>query len=54
VFDRFVRLDEARTGEGTGLGLALVRMIAHVQGGDVAIGTGRLGGASFRITLPAA
>jgi two-component system heavy metal sensor histidine kinase CusS len=53
IFDRFVQIDEARSGEGTGLGLALVRMIARVQGGDVSVGTAQLGGACFRITLPA-
>lgn len=54
VFDRFVQLDEARAGEGVGLGLALVRMIARLQGGDVTLSRSALGGACFRMTLPLA
>lgn len=39
VFDRFVRLDEARSGDagGSGLGLAIVRDIVHAHGGTVTV-----------------
>jgi len=54
VFERFVQLDEARTGNGIGLGLALVRMIARLQGGDVSAARSPLGGACLRLALPRA
>jgi signal transduction histidine kinase len=56
VFDRFVRLDEARTREagGSGLGLAIVRELVRAHGGTVAATEGReLSGAVFRVELPA-
>jgi signal transduction histidine kinase len=55
VFDRFVRLDEARERDrgGSGLGLAIVREIATLHGGSVAVTDGSLGGARFEVRLPA-
>jgi signal transduction histidine kinase len=54
VFERFVRLDEARTREagGAGLGLAIVRRILEVSGGSVELGVSAAGGARFSVTLP--
>ena len=37
VFDRFVRLEPSRTTPGNGLGLSLVRAIAHRHGGSVTL-----------------
>ncbi|UMG94415.1 HAMP domain-containing sensor histidine kinase [Nocardioides sp. TF02-7] len=59
VFERFVRLDEARARDagGTGLGLAIVREIVAAHGGSVAVldsGPGGLGGARFVVRLPLA
>ena len=53
VFERFVRLDEARArdGGGSGLGLAIVREIAAAHGGTVAVEQGEGGGARFVVTL---
>ena len=53
VFDRFVRLDEARSVDsgGTGLGLAIVRDIAHAHGGTVVL-TDNNPGARFVVSLP--
>jgi signal transduction histidine kinase len=46
VFERFVRLDDARSrpGGGSGLGLAIAREVAREHGGDVRVG-GRADGA---------
>ena len=54
VFERFVRLDEARdrASGGTGLGLAIVREIASAYGGDVVLATSPLGGLRAEVTLP--
>jgi signal transduction histidine kinase len=54
VFERFVRLDEARDRPrgGTGLGLAVARAIARTHGGDVrVVDTDR--GATLEVMLPA-
>lgn len=56
VFERFVRLDEARQrdGGGAGLGLAVVASVVASLGGQVAVSDSDLGGARFVIELPAA
>lgn len=55
IFDRFVRLDEARARDhgGSGLGLAIVAEIVSSHGGSVEVRDGSLGGAQFEIVLPA-
>ena len=54
VFERFVRLDEARERDagGSGLGLAIAREIAREQGGDVVLGVADLGGLRAELRLP--
>jgi signal transduction histidine kinase len=56
VFDRFFRLDQARTpGEetsGTGLGLAIVKAIVELHQGTVAAVNRSDGGATFQVSLP--
>ncbi|GAA0253273.1 HAMP domain-containing sensor histidine kinase [Cryptosporangium japonicum] len=54
VFERFVRLDEARARDagGSGLGLAIVREIVAAHGGSVGVTTAPLGGARFTVRLP--
>jgi signal transduction histidine kinase len=56
IFERFVRLDEARARDagGSGLGLAIVRAIAEAEGGGVRVEDSPLGGARFSVVLPAA
>ncbi|MDT7548764.1 MAG: hypothetical protein QOE84_1158, partial [Actinomycetota bacterium] len=56
VFERWVRLDDARARSegGNGLGLALVREIARSHGGDVTVLTSPTGGARLRVRLPLA
>ena len=55
IFERFVRLDEARARDagGSGLGLAIVRAIANAEGGSVRVEDSPLGGARFAVALPA-
>lgn len=54
VFERFYRLDKARTREqgGTGLGLAIVKHIVQAHGGRVWVESGPGPGATFCFTLP--
>ncbi|MEE2814438.1 MAG: ATP-binding protein [Actinomycetota bacterium] len=54
IFDRFVRLDEARARDagGSGLGLAIVREIAIAHGGSVTASEGASGGALMTLSLP--
>ncbi len=56
VFERFVRLDEARARDagGSGLGLAIVKEIVVAHGGTVTVSSSGLGGARFVVRLPAA
>jgi signal transduction histidine kinase len=55
VFQRFTRLDDARDRDagGSGLGLPIVRELAHRAGGTVTLSDGPDGrGLSARITIP--
>jgi two-component system heavy metal sensor histidine kinase CusS len=52
VFDRFYRVDPSRSSEGTGLGLALVKSIADLHGGSVAIASEPDRGTSFTLKFP--
>jgi signal transduction histidine kinase len=54
VFERFVRLDDARSRDtgGAGLGLAVVATVARSLGGTVSVGDAPSGGARFAVTLP--
>ncbi len=54
VFERFVRLDEARSARegGSGLGLAIALEIVTAHRGTIEIGTSGLGGAAITVTLP--
>ncbi len=51
VFDRFVRLEEHRGSQGSGLGLSLVRAIAHRHGGVVTL-EDNSPGLRVRVRLP--
>lgn len=55
VFERFVRLDDARTRDagGAGLGLAIVQEVVTLHGGTVTIGDAVPTGAVVTVELPA-
>jgi signal transduction histidine kinase len=55
VFERFVRLDEARARDtgGSGLGLAIVRKVVEDAQGTVHVQESESGGARFVVSLPA-
>jgi signal transduction histidine kinase len=56
VFERFYRVDKARSREsgGTGLGLSIVKHLVERMGGSVHAANRESGGAVFTIQLPAA
>jgi two-component system phosphate regulon sensor histidine kinase PhoR len=55
VFERFYRVDKARSREtgGTGLGLSIVKHIVGLHGGDVRVENRAAGGARFIVRIPA-
>lgn len=54
VFERFYRVDVARSREtgGTGLGLAIVKHVAEAHGGSVSVESELGRGSTFHVTLP--
>jgi two-component system sensor histidine kinase SenX3 len=56
IFERFYRVDRARSREtgGTGLGLAIVRHVVANHGGEVSVTSVEGEGSRFTLTLPAA
>lgn len=55
IFDRFYRVDVARSREegGSGLGLAICRWIAEAHGGSIEVSSEPAGGTTFTVRLPA-
>jgi len=51
LLERGTRLDESTPGHG--IGLAVVKELAESYGGELAISRSELGGAEFRVTIPA-
>ena len=54
IFERFYRVDRARSRDtgGTGLGLAIVRHIATNHGGDVSVRSREGEGSTFTLRIP--
>ncbi|MFG1705268.1 sensor histidine kinase [Nonomuraea sp. M3C6] len=56
IFERFTRLDSARSRDhgGTGLGLAIANDVVHAHSGTILVGESAAGGARFEVRLPLA
>ncbi|MFL3667143.1 MAG: sensor histidine kinase, partial [Verrucomicrobiota bacterium] len=54
IFERFFRVDKARSRElgGTGLGLSIVKHITQLHGGTARVESTLGQGASFHLTFP--
>jgi two-component system sensor histidine kinase SenX3 len=54
VFERFYRVDKARSRDtgGTGLGLAIVRNVARAHGGEILVSSREGEGSTFTLRLP--
>lgn len=54
IFERFYRVDKARSRElgGTGLGLSIVKQLVRAFGGSVSVDSRPQGGSTFKIKIP--
>jgi two-component system OmpR family sensor kinase len=52
IFERFARGEGARRRDGAGLGLAIVRAIAHAHGGRVELASELGKGSVFTVVVP--
>ena len=54
IYDRFYRVDAARSGDGFGLGLSICKWIAEAHHGAIRVVNSSPNGTTFAVTLPTA
>ncbi len=54
IFDRFYQVDDSHTrkGEGTGIGLAIIRELVKLLGGEISVKSDPGQGSEFKVVLP--
>jgi signal transduction histidine kinase len=52
IFERFYRVDQARTGRGAGLGLSIAKKIIEIHNGRIEVVSAPNQGSTFKVILP--